>query len=197
MSGHAQPAVPRATEARLDALREEAKRTGTVAERGIGITGGPMPREPGVAYYGQPIVKPPVWTWEIGLYLFVGGAAGMTGVLALAGLLTGQPIAFVRSALGVAVAGAIVSPLLLIADLGRPQRFLNMLRVFKWRSPMSMGAWTLVLFSTFATLAFLRALLTGSGASGRSSEIALYALVAGASDWPLLPWKQQSAPPSS
>ena len=37
-------------------------------------------------YYGQPIVKPPVWTWQIGLYLFVGGTAGMSGVIALAGL---------------------------------------------------------------------------------------------------------------
>ena len=41
-------------------------------------------------YYGQPIVKPPVWTWQIGLYLFVGGTAGMSGVIALASLLTGQ-----------------------------------------------------------------------------------------------------------
>ncbi len=86
-----------AFEARLDALREEAGRTGVVRDRGIPIAGGPIPpaATAPVAYYGQPIVKPPVWTWQIGLYFFVGGTAGMSGVLALAGLLTGQPLAFV------------------------------------------------------------------------------------------------------
>jgi len=147
-------------EARLEALREEAGRTGAVADRGMAIAGGPIPPAAGapVAYYGQPIVKPPVWTWQIGLYFFVGGTAGMSGVIALAGLLTGQPLAFVRAALGVAFAGALLSPALLISDLGRPTRFLNMLRVFKWRSAMSMGAWTLVAFSSFASAALLAAL---------------------------------------
>ena len=107
-----------------------------------------------MSYYGQPIVKAPVWTWQIGLYLFVGGTAGMSGAIALAGLLTGQSIDLVRAALGVALAGAAISPVLLIWDLGRPARFLNMLRVFKWRSAMSMGVWTLVLFSSFAAAAF-------------------------------------------
>ncbi|HMF59619.1 MAG TPA: NrfD/PsrC family molybdoenzyme membrane anchor subunit [Vicinamibacterales bacterium] len=147
----------RATEDRLDSLREDARRTGRVAETGISIVGGPIPREAASVsgYYGQPIVKPPVWTWQIGLYLFVGGTAGMSGVIALAGLLTGQPLDFVRAALGVAFAGALISPVLLIWDLGRPARFLNMLRVFKWRSAMSMGVWTLVFFSGFAGAAFL------------------------------------------
>src|SRR6266571_5071929 len=146
-----------AFEARLDALREEAGRTGVVRDRGIPIAGGPIPpaATAPVAYYGQPIVKPPVWTWQIGLYFFVGGTAGMSGVLALAGLLTGQPLAFVRAALALAFAGAVLSPILLIADLGRPTRFLNMLRVFKWRSAMSMGVWTLLLFSGFAASARL------------------------------------------
>ena len=146
-----------AFEARLLALREEAGRTGTVRDRGIPIAGGPIPpaATATTAYYGQPIVKPPVWTWQIGLYFFVGGTAGMSGVLALAGLLTGQPLAFVRTALAMAFAGAVVSPALLIADLGRPTRFLNMLRVFKWRSAMSMGVWTLVAFGGFASAALL------------------------------------------
>ena len=106
-------------------------------------------------YYGQSIVKPPVWTWQVGLYLFVGGAAGMSGVIALASLVTGQSLELVRAALGVALAGAVISPILLIWDLGRPARFLNMLRVFKWRSAMSMGVWTLVVFSNFAGAAFV------------------------------------------
>jgi hypothetical protein len=48
------------------------------------------------------------------------------------------------------IAGAVLSPILLIMDLGRPHLFLNMLRVFKHRSAMSMGAWILTAFGTFA-----------------------------------------------
>ena len=148
---------PRATEDRLDGLREEAGRTGRVPETGIPIVGGPIPRDAASVsgYYGQPIVKPPVWTWQIGLYLFVGGTAGMSGVIALAALLTGHTLDFVRASLGVALAGALLSGPLLISDLGRPARFLNMLRVFKWRSAMSMGVWTLSLFSGLAGSAFV------------------------------------------
>src|SRR5258708_6914059 len=176
----------RATEDRLDRLREEAGRMGRVAEPGLAIAGGPIPRDaaslPG--YYGQPIVKPPVWTWQIGLYLFVGGTAGMSGVLALAGLLSGQPLAFVATPLGVALAGALVSPVLLIWDLGRPTRFLNMLRVFKWRSAMSMGVWTLLLFSNFAGAALVLVLASGyvatlGGPMTALSELLALALVAG------------------
>jgi hypothetical protein len=178
--------MDRGFEGRLDALREEAGRTGTVADTGMAIAGGPIPSVIApVAYYGQPIVKPPVWTWQIGLYFFVGGTAGMSGVLALAALLTGQPLALVRAALAVAFAGAVLSPALLIADLGRPTRFLNMLRVFKWRSAMSMGAWTLVAFSGFATTAFLLTvalpLLARLGIPLGASRVVLFLLVAGAS----------------
>jgi formate-dependent nitrite reductase membrane component NrfD len=175
----------RATEERLDGLREEARRTGRVAATGVAIAGGPVPHDaasrPG--YYGQPIVKPPVWTWQIGLYLFAGGTAGMSGVIALAGLLTGQPIDFVRAALGVAFAGAMVSPALLIWDLGRPARFLNMLRVFKWRSAMSMGVWTLFSFGNFAGAAFAlvaaRGSLVTSGVPSTALNALAFALVAG------------------
>ena len=144
-------------EERLDSLRDEARRTGRVEDAGIAIAGGPIPRDAAWLpdYYGQPIVKPPVWTWQIGLYLFAGGTAGMSGVIALASFVTDQSVELVRAALGVALAGALMSPILLIWDLGRPARFLNMLRVFKWRSAMSMGVWTLVLFTSFAAAAFL------------------------------------------
>ena len=155
--------TPRATERRLDMLREEAVRTGLVAGAGGPIVGGPIPRAPSapVGYYGQPVIKAPVWTWQVGLYLFVGGTAGMAGVLALAAFLTGQRTEIVSTALGLSAAGAVISPFLLIADLGRPTRFLNMLRVFRWRSAMSMGVWILVLFSSCAMPAFL--LAEGSG----------------------------------
>lgn len=175
----------RATEDRLESLREEACRTGRVADAGMAIAGGPIPRDakasPG--YYGQPIVKPPVWTWQIGLYLFVGGTAGMSGVIALASLLTGQPPGLVRAALGVALTGALISPALLVWDLGRPTRFLNMLRVFKWRSAMSMGVWTLMLFSGFAGAAFVtvaaRDFLMQSGISPTALRAIGSVLVAG------------------
>jgi hypothetical protein len=149
---------PRATEHRLDQLRDEARRTGMVSGAGAPVAGGPMPVQPDPearGYYGQPILKPPVWTWQIGLYLFVGGTAGMSAVIALAALATGQPRDLMRSALGVGLIGALISPCLLIWDLGRPARFLYMLRVFKWRSAMSVGVWTLVIFSGFVGSAFL------------------------------------------
>ena len=121
-------------EARLSELR----RTATAA---------PRPQQPS-GYYGRPMVKPPVWTWEIPLYFFVGGVSGMSATLALGSLAGNAPLAFTRAALWLSVAGALISPVLLILDLGRPSRFLNMLRVFKWRSAMSVGAWTLVVHST-------------------------------------------------
>lgn len=93
-------------------------------------------------------LKPPVWTWEIPIYFFVGGAAGAAAVIAGVGAATGAEAGVVTDARWIAAVGAVVSPVLLISDLGRPERFLNMLRVLKWQSPMSVGAWTLAAFST-------------------------------------------------
>ena len=78
------------------------------------------------------------------MYFFVGGAAGAAAIIA--GL--GHETAVVTDARWMAAAGSVLAALLLIADLGRPARFLNMLRVFKRRSPMSVGAWTLAVFTT-------------------------------------------------
>jgi polysulfide reductase-like protein len=101
------------------------------------------------------LIKPPVWTWEIPVYFFVGGAAGAAAVIAGLGRLTGADPTIIRDAHWIAAVGAAISPLLLISDLGRPARFVNMLRVFKLQSPMSVGAWTLVAFTvaTFAAIA--------------------------------------------
>lgn len=101
-------------------------------------------------YYGLPLLKGPVWTWEIPTYFFVGGAAGAAALIGAVAKRTGGSDALVRDARWIAAAGAALSPPLLISDLGRPERFLNMLRVFKVRSPMSVGAWTLVAFSSAA-----------------------------------------------
>src|SRR5438132_4259413 len=94
--------------------------------------------------------KPPVWTWEVPLYFFVGGTAGAAALLAAVAGWRAQP-SIAHDARWIAAAGAILSPPLLIADLGRPARFLNMLRVFKLQSPMSVGAWTLVGFVSGAS----------------------------------------------
>jgi hypothetical protein len=135
-------------EERLDQLRQEAWDKGAVTGRGVDVAGGPIPRKPG--YYGEPVVKPPVWTWEIPLYFFFGGLAGMSAVIAFGAILFHQ-VKLAGAAMWVAaIAGAILSPVLLIMDLGRPHLFLNMLRVFKHRSAMSMGAWILTGFGACA-----------------------------------------------
>jgi hypothetical protein len=136
-----------ASEQRLEQLREQAWEKGAVTDRGVDVAGGPIPRKAG--YYGQPVVKPPVWTWEIPLYFFIGGFGGMSAVIALAALSFHHTDVAV-TAMSLAVFAATVSPVLLILDLGRPRLFLNMLRVFKPRSAMSMGVWILVMFSTCA-----------------------------------------------
>jgi len=95
------------------------------------------------SYYGRPIVKEPVWRPEIPCYFFTGGIAGGCSVLhGLARLTRRERLA--KTALYVGAAADAVSPLLLISDLGRPERFLNMLRVFKVTSPMSVGSWVLL-----------------------------------------------------
>ncbi|MFL5953382.1 MAG: NrfD/PsrC family molybdoenzyme membrane anchor subunit [Gaiellaceae bacterium] len=94
------------------------------------------------SYYGRPIVKEPTWQPEIPFYLFTGGLAGASGVLhGLARVAGNERLA--KSALYIGAAAELVSPPLLISDLGRPERFLNMLRVFKVTSPMSVGSWIL------------------------------------------------------
>src|SRR5438034_6071225 len=130
-------------ERRLEQLREEAWDKGVVAGHGVDVTGGPIPRKPG--YYGEPVVRPPVWTWEIPVYFFVGGVSGMAAVIALVGFIFHRSD-LARTAMRLAAIGAILSPILLIMDLGRPRLFLNMLRVFKYQSPMSVGAWILFVF---------------------------------------------------
>jgi Polysulphide reductase, NrfD len=136
------------SEKRLEELREQAWKERVVPGKGVDVAGGPIPRKPG--YYGQPVVKPPVWTWEIPIYFFMGGIAGMSAVIASAAIIFHQ-IDLARTAMWVAaIAGAILSPVLLILDLGRPRLFLNMLRVFKHRSAMSMGAWILSAFGACA-----------------------------------------------
>jgi hypothetical protein len=99
------------------------------------------------SYHGRQVLKSPVWTPEIAWYFFVGGMAGASAPLALGAGLSGRP-ALARRAWLLALAGVGISPVLLIADLGRPERFHHMLRVFKVTSPMSVGSWALTGFGT-------------------------------------------------
>lgn len=93
-------------------------------------------------YYGRPVIKEPVWTWEIPLYFLTGGIAGASSGLAFTASLAGNERLAERAQLA-ALGGVALSPALLISDLGRPLRFLNMLRMLKPSSPMSVGSWLL------------------------------------------------------
>ena len=156
MSMEALPQPPastpdRATEARLLQLRREAETGGRVKGAGVHPPGAPFPKaSPEDGYYGIPMLKQPQWKWEVPLYFFVGGAAGSAAVVVAMANWVGRDPELRRNARLVAAVGAMISTGLLIADLGRPERFLNMLRVFKKQSAMSVGAWTLAAFSTFS-----------------------------------------------
>jgi len=146
-------ANPKISEDRFDALREEAALTGKVQDHGIVPVGGPFPQPASaMSYHGNPVLKPPTWTWQVPLYFFVGGVAGISTVIAVVAHLFGNA-GLMRAGLWIGFLGALISAPLLIADLGRPARFLNMLRVFKLRSAMSVGAWTLAGFSSAVGLA--------------------------------------------
>lgn len=143
-----------ARERRLMEIRHEAEQQGKVNFTGPGTKGCLFPKaSPETGYYGTPLLKAPAWTREIPLYFFVGGAAGAAAVVGAIARYTGADPKLVRDARWIAAAGALISPALLISDLGRPERFLAMLRVFKPQSPMSVGVWTLVGFSSGAMAA--------------------------------------------
>ncbi|GHJ16765.1 NrfD/PsrC family molybdoenzyme membrane anchor subunit [Micromonospora sp. AKA38] len=104
------------------------------------------------SYYGRPVLKPPVWRWDIAAYLFTGGLAAGSSMLAAGGQLTGRP-ALRRAGRVTSLAAVSASAYFLINDLGRPSRFHHMLRVAKVTSPMSVGTWILSVFGPAAGLA--------------------------------------------
>ncbi|MDQ6676787.1 MAG: polysulfide reductase NrfD [Acidobacteriota bacterium] len=108
-------------------------------------------------YYDRPVIKSPVWSWSIPAYYYTGGVTGGCAVLGAAATLLnrkGLPV-LVRKSRWIGVIGATVSAGLLIYDLGKPSLFLNMLRVFRPTSPMSVGSWILVTFSSTAGLSVI------------------------------------------
>jgi hypothetical protein len=108
------------------------------------------------SYHGQPVIKEPIWTWEIPMYFFTGGLAGASAGLACLSELRDNEV-LARRAWATALGGIAVSPVFLISDLGRPMRFLNMLRMFKVTSPMSVGSWILSVSGASTTVAAVNA----------------------------------------
>jgi formate-dependent nitrite reductase membrane component NrfD len=126
------------------------------------------------SYYGRPVIKEPVWQPEIAWYLFTGGLGGASSVLSLVARVRGNERLATRS-IYVGAAADAVSPILLISDLGRPERFLNMFRVFKVTSPMSVGSWILGFSSAASAVAaflnFIRRLRRTSDVARTASAV--------------------------
>jgi len=145
------------------------------------------------SYYGRPILKEPTWhALDIAGYFFAGGLAGGSSLLGAAADISGRP-GLVRVARYGALGGLALSLTGLIHDLGRPARFVNMLRVVKPTSPMSLGSWLLAAYGPLAGLtaagelaasvgilprrARAVARLAGFGAAGLGAGVATYTAV--------------------
>ena len=113
---------------------------------------------PSVTYFEQPVLKQPHWGWNVVTYLFLGGIMGASSMIAAMVDRTSSTSEnkLARNANLTALALAVACPLVLISHLGRPERFLNMLRIIKFKSPMSVGVWGLVFFSGVASAAATR-----------------------------------------
>jgi formate-dependent nitrite reductase membrane component NrfD len=145
-----------------------------------------VPQPEFTSYYGRPIIKEPTWKQpDVPLYLFFGGLAGASALLAEGAELTGRT-KLRRVARLAAAAGSSVGSGLLVHDLGRPERFLNMLRVFKVTSPLSVGSWILAPFSGLAAAAAASEVtgrlpipgrLAGVGAGALGPALATYTAV--------------------
>ena len=122
------------------------------------------------SYYGRPVIKPPVWKPQVPWYFFTGGLSGGASTFALAAELAGHA-RLARRSWSVAMLASLASPALLITDLGRPERFLNMLRVFKVTSPMSVGSWVVALSGAtngIATASRMLGVMPRAGAVARA-----------------------------
>jgi formate-dependent nitrite reductase membrane component NrfD len=128
------------------------------------------------SYYGLPIIKAPLWRApDVPGYLFLGGLAGASSVLAAASELSGRH-ELARAAKTAAAGAVSLSVAALVRDLGRPKRFLNMLRVFKPTSPMSIGSWLIAAYGPAAGVAAASAVTGKLPRAGRATTIAAAAL---------------------
>jgi formate-dependent nitrite reductase membrane component NrfD len=111
------------------------------------------PKRDDKGYYGIPPIKAAHWTWQIPFYFWIGGiAAGVQLFSTLANVLGHKDEVLTRISRYTALVTMILSPILLIWDLGRPERFYNMMRVWKLRSPMSNQSWSLVAYGNLSGL---------------------------------------------
>ena len=115
------------------------------------------PEREGRDYYGIPPIKHAHWTWQIPVYFWLGGiTAGVALFSAVSKLVGKEDPAVTRLGRYFAVVSMILSPVLLIWDLGRPERFLNMMRIWKLRSPMSNQSWSLVAYGNVSGILMLK-----------------------------------------
>ena len=123
-----------------------------LATLATGYTPDPAQEMEEPTYYDYPVLQAPTWTWEIVWYFFFGGLAAGCYIIATVAALFGsrEDRAVTRTGYYLSLLMLLPCPPLLIKDLGKPERFLHMLRVFKVKSPMSMGTWGLVTFSLFS-----------------------------------------------
>lgn len=108
-----------------------------------------VPEAEFTSYYGRPVVKAPPWGEDVPAYLFLGGLAGGSALLAAGAQFTRRPTLRRNARLG-AITAIGLGSVALVRDLGRPERFLNMLRTVKVTSPMSIGSWILAAFGAGA-----------------------------------------------
>jgi formate-dependent nitrite reductase membrane component NrfD len=104
------------------------------------------------SYYGRPVVKESPWQEDIPAYLFLGGLAAGSSLLAAGADLSNRPSLRRTGRIG-ALTAISLSFVALVHDLGKPSRFVNMLRVAKPTSPMSMGTWLLTAYGPAAAAA--------------------------------------------
>jgi formate-dependent nitrite reductase membrane component NrfD len=148
-----------------DTLHDALERTGFRASLSPEYTAGHAPAtqhredhstpEQPATYFGMPAMKKPEWTWCVPAYFFIGGTASGAYIVATIADILGrrEDRTHVLAGRLIALCGVLLSLPLLVADLGRPERFLNMLRVFKPRSMMSTGSWALTAFGGFSGIA--------------------------------------------
>jgi formate-dependent nitrite reductase membrane component NrfD len=109
------------------------------------------PRREDKNYYGIPPIKHAHWTWQIPVYFWIGGiGAGVHLFSTMAQILGHRDAALTRTSRYTVLATMLISPVLLIWDLGRPERFYNMLRILKLRSPMSTQSWSVFAFGNLS-----------------------------------------------